>query len=265
MKISVCGKGGSGKSVVTCLLASGIRDRVCRTVVVDSDESNTGLHRLLGFAEPPVPLLEVVGGKKQVFTVLAKNVDVRPAAETNVMLRDELRLADIPGGHVLHKDGISLLAVGKIVESHEGCACPMGVPSREFLGKLRLEQGEVAIVDMEAGVEHLGRGVDSAVDIALVIVEPSYESLEIAERVAAMNADAGPMATWAILNKVTSSEVASRLESELQKRRVSTIGRIYHDPEVFEACLDGRPVRSELNAGEVAAILDRLGIGADCS
>ncbi len=265
MKISVCGKGGSGKSVMTCLLAGGIRDKGCRAVVVDADESNTGLHRLLGFAGPPVPLLEVVGGKKQVFTVLAKNVDVRPGAETNVMLREELGLANIPAGHVLNKDGISLLAVGKIVQSHEGCACPMGVLSREFLGKLRLERGEVAIVDMEAGVEHLGRGVDSAVDVALIVVEPSYESLDIAERVVAMNAGAGPMTTWAILNKVTSNEVASRLESELEKRRVFTIGRIRHDPEVSEACLDGRPVRSELNAGEVAAILDRLGVGADCS
>jgi CO dehydrogenase maturation factor len=181
------------------------------------------------------------------------------------MLREEFRLADIPAKHVLHKDGISLLAVGKIVQSHEGCACPMGALSREFLGKLRLEQDEVAVVDMEAGVEHLGRGVDSAVDVALVVVEPSYESLEIAERVAAMNAGAGPMTTWAILNKVTSNEIASKLETELEKRRVPTIGRIHLDPEVSEACLDGRPVRSELNASEVAVILDRLGVGANCS
>jgi CO dehydrogenase maturation factor len=63
MKISICGKGGSGKSVVTALLAVGLKAKGYRILVVDSDESNSGLFRLLGFNRPPNPLMEMVGGK----------------------------------------------------------------------------------------------------------------------------------------------------------------------------------------------------------
>jgi len=64
MKISVCGKGGSGKSTLVGLLANAAQDRGLTTLVVDSDESNSGLFRMLGFNEPPVPLMQLVGGKE---------------------------------------------------------------------------------------------------------------------------------------------------------------------------------------------------------
>ena len=64
---------------------------------------------------------------------------------------------------MLEKDGIRLVAIGKILQSLEGCACPMGVLSREFLKKLRLKDKEITIVDMEAGVEHFGRGVETSI------------------------------------------------------------------------------------------------------
>jgi len=64
MKISVCGKDGNGKSALVTLLASGMRERGCKVLVVDSDESNSGLYRMLGFDRPPVPLMELAGGKK---------------------------------------------------------------------------------------------------------------------------------------------------------------------------------------------------------
>ncbi len=64
-KIAVCGKGGSGKSVIVRLLAGGLRSRGRRVLVVDSDESNTGLHRMLGFDSPPRPLIELLGGKQK--------------------------------------------------------------------------------------------------------------------------------------------------------------------------------------------------------
>ena len=64
MKISICGKGGSGKSVIVTLLANEFRARGYRVLVVDSDESNSSLYRILGFADSPVPLMELVGGRK---------------------------------------------------------------------------------------------------------------------------------------------------------------------------------------------------------
>jgi CO dehydrogenase maturation factor len=65
-KIAICGKGGSGKSTVVALLAGGLRDRGYRVLVIDSDESNPGLYRVLGLEKRPEPLLELVGGKKWV-------------------------------------------------------------------------------------------------------------------------------------------------------------------------------------------------------
>ncbi len=260
LKISICGKGGSGKSVVTCLLAGGIRRRGLGAVVVDSDESNSGLYRMLGLDEPPVPLLEIVGGKKQVFTVLAKDAGVRPAADTNIMLRDELHLSDVPAEHVVRSDGLSLIGVGKILHSLEGCACPMGVLSREFLGKLRLGDDEVAVVDMEAGVEHFGRGVDTSIDAVLIVVDPSYEALEIVERIAAMTRNMSLRGTWAVLNKLPNDEVARKLETQVNDRGVPVIGLLRADSQVFEACLEGAPVDSDLNRPAVDAILDSLGV-----
>ena len=64
MKIAVCGKGGSGKSTIVALLANEARGKGYKVLVVDSDESNSGLYRMLGFDHPPVPLRELVGGKK---------------------------------------------------------------------------------------------------------------------------------------------------------------------------------------------------------
>jgi CO dehydrogenase nickel-insertion accessory protein CooC1 len=65
----------------------------------------------------------------------------------------------------------------------EGCACPMGVLSREFLKKLRLNENWIAFIDMEAGIEHFGRGIDEAIDKVILVVEPSFESLNVAEKI----------------------------------------------------------------------------------
>ncbi len=258
MKISICGKGGSGKSAMTALLARGVQDKGYRAVVVDSDESNSGLHRMLGFETPPVPLLELVGGKQEVKNVLPKTPVALPEQETNIIARNQIPLDDIPSQHIIKRDGISLISVGKILQALEGCACPMGVLSREFIKKLCLNRNEVAIVDMEAGVEHFGRGVESGIDSVLVVVDPSFESLQLAGRVATMASEIGIRSTWAVLNKVPSDEIASKLREELGKRNVDVIGAIPYDPEIFEADLEGLPLQSSRAAQEIGRIIDTL-------
>jgi len=167
-KVSVCGKGGSGKSTIVTLLANGMRERGYRVLVVDSDESNPGLYRMLGFEKRPQPLLELVGGKKKVFTTFSEGA----GPSQSILTREEIRTADIPPQYMVEMDGIEMVCIGKILQSLEGCACPMGVLSREFLKRLRLQEDEVAIVDMEAGIEHFGRGVETSIDSVLIVVEP---------------------------------------------------------------------------------------------
>ena len=182
-KIAVCGKGGSGKSVIVRLLAEGLRARGLRVLVVDSDESNTGLHRMLGFDSPPSPLIGLLGGKQKLEEEIEARIRAGESEMSLELIREEMPVAKIPPEYIFETDGIKLVNIGKILMALEGCACPMGIVSRSFLKKLRLEADEIAVVDLEAGVEHFGRGVETSVDCVLVVVEPSIDSLEVAEKI----------------------------------------------------------------------------------
>jgi len=252
-KISVCGKGGSGKSSVVTLLANGMRERGYQVLVVDSDESNPGLYRMFGFEKRPNPLLGLVGGKKNVFRTFSEESE-----PSRSILTQEVRIADLPRQYIVETDGIGMVCIGKILQSLEGCACPMGVLSREFLKRLRLQEDEVAIVDMEAGIEHFGRGVETSIDSVLIVVEPSFDSLELADKINTLTTEVGMDNTWTILNKVMSEEITLKLRDELEKKGISVIGSIGYDPDIFQAGLEGRPLTGNRAAEDMAKILDVL-------
>ena len=249
MKISVCGKGGSGKSTIVTLLANEAQTRGYRVLVVDSDESNTGLFRMLGFDHPPVPLMELVGGKEGL---------KRKMGQPSVLSEIQIQTSRIPDKYLLQKDGLKLVAIGKIMQSLEGCACPMGVLSREFLKKLLLAEDELAIVDMEAGVEHFGRGVDTSIDSVLIVVEPPLESVNIAQKIHDLASGIGVKNIWAIMNKVPTGEIAARLERELQERHIKVVGCIYFDADIFSSSLDGRIPVKGVAVREIKDVLDRI-------
>jgi CO dehydrogenase maturation factor len=253
-KIAVCGKGGSGKSTVVALLARSLQDRGTRVLVVDSDESNPGLYRVLGFEQRPTPLLELVGGKKQVFPTFSDEA----APRESLLTRKAFRITDLPDDYVVERDGIGLVCIGKILQSLEGCACPMGVLSREFLKRLSLQEDEMVVVDMEAGVEHFGRGVETSIDGVLIVTEPSFDSLELAEKISALAAEVGVERVWAVLNKTGSEEIASRVRKELEGKNISVIGSIGYEPEIFEAGLEGRPIRRDELETDVGSLLDQV-------
>ena len=257
-KIAVCGKGGSGKSVVVRLLADGLRARGQRVLVIDSDESNTGLHRMLGFDNPPQPLIALLGGKQKLEDELVERVRAGESEMSIDLIREEMPLESIPPEYMFETDGIRLINIGKILMALEGCACPMGIVSRSFLKKLRLEADEIAVVDLEAGVEHFGRGVETSIDCVLVVVEPSIDSLEVAEKINELSSQIEIADVWAVLNKISSEDVADRLKDYLGKRGISVIGAIHQDPEIFESCLEGRPIRGRVAADDVDKILDFL-------
>ncbi len=253
-KMAICGKGGSGKSTTVALLAHGVSASGRRVLVVDSDESNPGLYRMLGFDQRPTPLLELVGGKKQVFPTFSEESESRDL----LLTRAEIRVADLPEGYIVQRDGIGLVSIGKILQSFEGCACPMGVLSREFLKRLRLGEDEVALIDMEAGIEHFGRGVEANLDSVLVVTEPSFDSLELAEKINALAAEAGVERVWTLLNKVPSQEIGLRLQQKLQERDISVVGAIGYEPEIFEAGLEGRQVRYGRLETDIGRIVDQV-------
>jgi CO dehydrogenase maturation factor len=258
MKISVCGRGGSGKSTLVTLLARSAQLKSLKVLVVDSDESNSGLFRMLGFDKPPVPLMELVGGKKEVQLKLREALSSDESESgMSILTQDTLIMDDIPAKYISGKDGLRLACIGKIHQSLEGCACPMGVLSREFLKKLILKEDEIAIVDLEAGVEHFGRGVETSIDHVLVVVEPSFESLDLAERLKSLTGGIKKN-LWAVLNKIDSERLSSRLESKLKNRDIQVIGTIPYDSTIFEACLEGRAIKPDKATHAARKILDFL-------
>jgi CO dehydrogenase maturation factor len=248
MKISVCGKGGNGKSVLTSLLASQALSRGLGVIVVDSDESNSGLFKMLGFETPPVPLMELVGGKKRLREKMS---------QPNILVESHFSIRDIPSLYLIKRNGLALVSIGKILQALEGCACPMGVLNREFLKKLRLGEKEIAIIDMEAGVEHFGRGIDEGIDRVLLVVEPSFESITLAEKIKGL-ASRLDKAVSAVLNKIDSEKIALILEDELRIRDIEVIGALPSDPLVFEACLEGRTLGRGEAFDAAGKILDHL-------
>jgi len=253
MKISVCGKGGSGKSTVVALLAAEMRRRGYKVLVVDSDESNPGLYRILGFHTRPVALTELVGGKKNVFQAISGKSE-----QETILKQEKIAISDILPEYIVKMDGIGLVCIGKILESLEGCACPMGALSREFLKRLYLEEGEIAIIDMEAGIEHFGRGVETSVDSVIIVVEPSYDSIELAGKINELATEVGIHNTSAILNKVNSEEMGLRLRDELSRRKVDVIGLNHYHPEIFQASLEGVPIHGREVEEEAGKIVDSL-------
>ncbi len=259
MKISVCGKGGSGKSTVVTLLANELAENGYHVLVVDSDESNSGLFRLLGFENPPVPLMELVGGKKGLKERMAVRFSSgETESKMDVLTQDKIQIKDITPPYIMGDGNLKLVSIGKILQSLEGCACPMGVLSREFLRKLRLEKNEVVVVDMEAGVEHFGRGIETSIDSVLVVVEPSLESIELAAKIKGLSAEAGVKKIAAILNKVSSDDVSRRLGDELSKRSVQVIGTLHYHTDIFDACLLGHKLARANGDKEIKEVVDWL-------
>jgi CO dehydrogenase maturation factor len=243
-RISICGKGGSGKSTLVSLMAIAAQSKGLRTLVVDSDESNSGLFRMLGLDKPPTPLMALVGGKEGIKEKMDKPF---------LLSESELTLDQIPYPYVNEKNGIRLLSIGKIHQALEGCACPMGVLSREFLKKLRLGQNEIAIVDMEAGIEHFGRGIDNSIDAVLVVVEPSFESIALAEKIKDLASGINKQ-LWAVVNKISSESLIAEIKAKLQTSGMETIGAISYDASVFLSGLKGDTLtqgRATRQAGEI--------------
>jgi len=149
---------------------------------------------------------------------------------------------DIPAEYILKKGSLSFMMVGKIEDPFQGCACSMADITRDLTSKLTIGDKQAMLIDMEAGVESFGRGVERSVDTVLIVVEPSFESMSLAEKINYMADGIGVGKVRAILNKVPSKEVADSMTEKLTAKNVKVLGAVYYDPRISEAGFEGRPL-----------------------
>ena len=261
MKITVCGKGGCGKSTVSALLAKEF-ERMGKTVLVaDSDESNYGLHRQLG-VKLPRDFTEFFGGKEKAFkTMIAGEIldTVKLSAFAKKFYSEPFTLNEIPEEYISRNNGVMLISSGKIHQANEGCACTMNSILKQFIKHLTVGDNEVALLDMEAGLEHLGRGTTEGMDQFIVVIEPGARSVQTYRNVKRLAEGLGVKKVRVVANKIRDEKdevfVRDRIpESDL-------LGFVHYNPEIINADREGvSPYDfSQTAVDEIKKIKEKLG------
>jgi CO dehydrogenase maturation factor len=240
-KLLVCGRGGSGKSTLVTMLAQTLGKKH-KVLVVDADESNLGLGRMLGIQPPVQTLMDSLGGKKAVGKSLMAAMRSEGTEEVK-MFSGNFTFGDLSADSVSWSGSVGLAQVGKVEHANEGCACPMGALAREFLNKLKENEDEWVIVDTEAGVEHFGRGVLEGVDALLMTVDPSYEAVLLAEKAAILANEAGKSFS-VILSKVD-EDAEVPLKEMLKGKEIEVAAILPYSAEISKANLVGEPLAAE--------------------
>jgi CO dehydrogenase maturation factor len=228
-KLAVCGKGGTGKTTAVALMAGALRELGFSVLVIDLDESNPGLRRMLGFDREPKPLLAVRGKDPR-----------REKPQEAWFAPNEMRIQDIPGEFLQGDDSLRFLMAGKIEDPFQGCACSLADLARDLVQKLVLGEKEIILIDTEAGVESFGRGVERHVDTVVIMVEPSAESIALAEKISYLADGIGVKKVRAIPNKIPSEKIGQKVAGELEKRKVRVLGVLRVDDQISEASLEGK-------------------------
>lgn len=237
-KILITGRGGSGKSTLVTLLARVLGDRG-KVLVVDTDESNLGLCKMLGQEPPALTLMGCLGGKSAVKEKLLSSNN-----ETKKVFVDNLTITSLPDECLGGQWPIRYLRIGKIERSLEGCACPMGAVARAFLKELRVGQDEWVLVDTEAGVEHFGRGVPQGVDLVVIVVDPSQEALLLAARTQKLCTDLNKK-FMVVLNKADTT-ASAYLHQELAARGMVVAGILPFIKEIWQANMLGESLAVDM-------------------
>ena len=237
MKILICGKGGSGKSTISALLAKEMAKRERRVLVIDTDESNFGIHMQLGMAKPD-DFMNYFGGKKVLF-------------EKTKTLQGKWKMDELPNEYISKKGNIMLMAMGKIYDFGEGCACPINALASKFLEVLEIDKNELLIADTDAGVEHFGRGVENGCDCIFSIIDPSRESILLAEKIIKLGQQVNKPVYY-VLNKVN-KESGKELSEAIDDNKVAAI--IPENKNIFRANLAGTELDFDLKSIEELANL----------
>jgi CO dehydrogenase maturation factor len=228
MKIAVTGKGGVGKTTLAAVLAR-LYAAEGRTVLCADADPDANLGLALGFDESELETLTPVS---QMSDLIAERTGAQKGGY-GAFFKINPRVDDIPDRFAIEKNGVKLLVMGTIDSGGSGCVCPESVVLKRVISNLVIGRDEVIILDMEAGLEHLGRGTADFVDEFIVVVEPGARSVQTYKKVKRLAADLGVKTIRVVANKVRSPEDEAFLRERIPGDEF--LGAIRYSEDVIEA------------------------------
>ena len=209
-KIAITGKGGVGKTSISSLIAYVLAESGNKVYAIDADPNATLAHAL-GF---PPELVSQITPIIEMDDLIEERTGARPG-EYGKMFKMNPRVDDIPERFSVVHRNIHLLQMGSIHGAGMGCVCPENAMLKTLMLYLLLREKETVILDMVAGLEHMGRGTASAMDAMFAVVEPGMRSIHTAKEIARLAADLKISKFWVVGNKVRNERDAAFIRNSL--------------------------------------------------
>ena len=231
MKVAITGKGGVGKTTLSSTLARLYADEGRTVLAADVDpDANLGL--ALGLTQDEVDSIIPISKMRTL-------VEERTGAnEANKFFKLNPYVADIPEKFSKDINGVKLLVMGTVDVGGTGCVCPEHVMLKSILSNLTYRKNDVVIMDMEAGLEHLGRGTAANMDQFIVVVEPGARSVQTYGNVKRLAADLGVTRVRVVANKVRDEGDEAFIRSVVPEQDL--LGFIHYNPQIMDADRQGK-------------------------